>query len=191
MIYAYELYHGGTLMNEFLSGPVFSRRSIRRYSEKPVDKEQIQAMLSAAMCAPSADDERPWHFIVINDKSVREKLSELSALTHLVKDAPVAIVVCGDEGLQKQQGCWMLDCAASTENILVEAQVLGLGAVWLGIYPVEGRVQRARSILNVPENIIPFAIVAAGYPLERKEPAYRYDARRVHSDLWSIDKNNG
>ena len=177
-------------MNHALMDPVATRRSIRRYLDTPINDEQIHALLSAAMCAPSADDERPWHFIVVKNPEIRGKLAGLSTFTHVVNYAYAAVVICGDEMLQKQQGCWMLDCAASTENILIEAQLLGLGAVWLGVYPVEGRVQRARQILKVPRNVIPFAIVALGYPAEYKEPSHRYDGRRVHTDFWTNGKHS-
>jgi nitroreductase len=140
------------------------------------------------MCAPSADDERPWHFIVVRDLALQQELSIISVYTHVVAKAPLAIVVCGDETLQKQQGCCILDCAAATENILLEAEQIGLGAVWLGIYPIEGRIQKVRSILAVPKNIIPFSIVAAGYPAEHKAPVQRYDERRVHRQRWTSRK---
>jgi len=160
--------------------PVLTRRSIRRYTSRPVDNEQIHLLLCAAMSAPSAEDERPWYFVVALEAPLRLQLSEVSAFTHIVKDAPAAIIVCGDESLQKQVGCWVLDCAAATENILIEANHIGLGAVWLGIYPVEGRIQKVRAILSLPKNIVPFAIVPIGHPAEKKEPRVRFDKQKVH-----------
>jgi nitroreductase len=164
--------------------PILSRRSIRRYLGTTLEDSQIRALLDAAMCAPSAEDERPWHFVVVREEGLRRELAEIAPYTHVVKDAPLALVVCGEEALQKQQGCWMLDCAAATENILLEAHLAGLGAVWLGLYPVPGRVERVRRILQIPSQIMPFAIVAAGYPAERREAASRYDGRRVHFEQW-------
>jgi nitroreductase len=167
--------------------PILRRRSIRRYQVTDVAEAQIRRMLEAAMAAPSAEDERPWHFVVVREKSIRRELAEISPYTHIVKDAPVAMVVCGDESLQKQQGCWMLDCAAATENMLLEAHLIGLGAVWLGVYPIQGRVERVRSILMIPAQIVPFAIVSAGFPAEKKEPVSRYDERRVHLEHWQCE----
>jgi nitroreductase len=164
--------------------PILSRRSIRRFTPESVEEAQIRVLLTAGMCAPSADDERPWHFVVISDPAMRLTLSQVSAYTYVVKDAPVAILVCGDESLQKQHGCWMLDCAASTENILLEANLIGLGAVWLGIYPVEGRIQKVRLVTGAPSNVVPFSIVAVGHPAERKYPISRYDQSRVHYEQW-------
>ena len=177
-------------MEVHAADPVLGRRSIRRYTGEGVDAGQIRQLLSAAMSAPSADDERPWHFVVVQTASLRLELSEVSPYTHVVRDAPLAIAVCGDESLQKQIGCWVLDCAAATENILVEATLLGLGAVWLGIYPVEGRIQRVRSILAAPPDVVPFSIVAIGHPAERKEAVSRFDSRRVHEQRW-MSKNSG
>jgi nitroreductase len=168
--------------------PVLGRRSIRRFTGDPVSETQLHTLIEAAMCAPSADDERPWHFVAIRDLSIRLKLAEVSPATHIIKDGQLAIVVCGDDSLQKQQGCWTLDCAAATENILIEAHFIGLGAVWLGVYPVEGRIQRIRNILVMPQNIVPFSIVAVGYPAEHKEFSSRYDERRLHLERWIVKK---
>jgi nitroreductase len=164
--------------------PVLSRRTIREYTEQPVSDEMVCRLLKAAMAAPSAGDERPWHFVVICDRQIREKIPEIHRFAHMAPCAPVALLVCGDENLQKHFGFWVQDCAAATENILIEAQELGLGAIWLGVYPIEGRVQGFRRLLNIPEHVIPFALVLAGYPAEHKKPADRYDHSRVHRDSW-------
>lgn len=176
------------MLEECFDGPVLSRRSVQSFLSKSVEEIELLRLLKAAMCAPSVDDERPWHFLVIREKPVRMKLAEISPYTHVVNDAPVAIVVCGDESLQIQQGCWVLDCSAATENILIEAQLIGLGALWLGVYPVEGRIQKVRSILSTPGHIIPFSIIAVGYPAEYKAPVSRFDERRVHWDQWMVKK---
>ena len=171
-------------MEDMAIDPVLCRRSIRKFKQQGLQDSILRRLLSAAMCAPSADDERPWHFAVIQDKLSKKDLSEAWPLAHAVAEAPAVIVVCGDESLQKQQGCWLLDCSAATENILIEAQYLGLGAVWLGVYPVEGRIQRVRSLLNAPRSIIPFALVPVGYPGETRESHSRYDEKRVHGARW-------
>jgi nitroreductase len=171
--------------------PVLSRRSIRAYRGQPVSDEMVHTLLKAAMVAPSAGDERPWHFVVINDQRIREKIPEIHRFAPMAPNAPVAILVCGDDNLQKHHGFWVQDCAAATENILIEAQQLGLGAVWLGVYPVEGRVQGFRRLLNIPEHVIPFALVLVGYPAEHKKPADRYDESRVHANCWNSSRSAG
>ena len=146
----------------------------------------LHTLLRAAMMAPSAGDERPWHFVVIHDRQIKEKIPQIHRFAPMAPDAPVALLVCGDENLQKHHGFWVQDCAAATENILIEAQQLGLGAVWLGVYPVEGRVQGFRRLLDIPEHVIPFSLVLAGHPAEQKKPADRYDESRVHTDCWDF-----
>jgi len=144
----------------------------------------VKLLLRAGMVAPSADDERPWHFIVVNDRVQRKKITGVHPSAHMVDEAPGVILVCGDLSLQKAQGFWIQDCSAATENILIEAHFQGLGAVWLGIYPVEGRIEGFRRIFNLPDNVIPFSLVVFGFPKENKEPANRYDVSRIHYDCW-------
>jgi len=160
--------------------PVLSRRSIRKYTKKQVAKETITTLLKAAMLAPSADDERPWHFIVVTDDEIKRQISNIHSYANAADNAPVVILVCGDETLQKIQGFWVQDCSAATENILIEAQTQGLGAVWMGVYPIEGRIEALRQLLGIPGHIIPFSLVALGYPAELKEPGNRFDESRIH-----------
>jgi nitroreductase len=164
--------------------PVLSRRSIRKYTDRTIPEEYITVLLKAGMAAPSADDERPWHFIVIRDRALLGRIPSVHPFAGALTTARTAILVCGDETLQKVQGFWVQDCSAATQNILIEAEELKLGAVWLGIYPFEGRVEGFRNLLNIPEGVIPFALVSIGYPEEHKEPANRYDSSRVHFELW-------
>ena len=168
--------------------PYFRRTSIRSYLPQPVSEEAIRTLLQAGMAAHSAGDQRPWHFVVIQDQDVRNRIAEIDPFAHMVPQSPTAILVCGDPTLQKHAGFWVQDCAAATENILIEAHLLGLGTVWLGVYPAEGRVQSLRRLLGLPENVIPFALVPVGYPAEHREPAHRYDNSRVHRGCW---KSNG
>jgi len=163
---------------------VLSRTSIRSYTEHPVSEDSLQKMLQAAMAAHSAGDQRPWHFVVIEDSVLREQIPDIHPFAHMTPEAPLAILVCGDPTLQKHPGFWVQDCAAATENILIEAQSLGLGAVWLGIYPIEGRVQSFRRLLNLPGHVVPFALVPVGHPGERKRASLQFDESRVHHDRW-------
>lgn len=96
----------------------------------------------------------------------------------------MAILVCGDLQLEKIRGYWVQDCSAATENILIAANAKGLGAVWLGVYPIERRVTGIKKLLDLPENVIPFSIVSIGYPAVKKPPANRYDNSRIHYNRW-------
>jgi len=163
---------------------ILSRRSIRRYTEQPVSDETIKELLEAAMSAPSAGNEQPWHFLVIRERQILNEIPKYHQYSQMLRDAPVAIMVCGDERLQKYEGYWVQDCSAATENILIAAQAKGLGAVWLGVFPIEDRVIALRKLLNIPEEVIPFSLISIGYPAEEKPPSGRYDTSRIHHDRW-------
>ena len=164
--------------------PVMARRSIRKYTEEPVSDDQVRRLLEAAMAAPSAGNQQPWHFVVVRDRGLRERVPGIHPYAEMVRQAPVAILVCGDPTLEKHKGFWVQDCSAATENILVEAVQLGLGAVWLGIHPVEERVEAFRLAFGLPKHVIPLAMIAVGHPAEQKPPADRFDPARVHHDRW-------
>ncbi len=161
-----------------------SRTNVRSFTDRPVCRDAVRELLEAAMAAHSAEDERPWHFLVVDDLTTRQQLAEIHPYAHLVPQAPVAILVCGDLALQKLSGFWVQDCAAAAQNILVAAQSLGLGAAWLGIHPIEGRVQGFRKLLDLPLHVIPFALIPVGYPAEQNGLKCRYDESRVHFGQW-------
>jgi nitroreductase len=161
-----------------------SRRSIRHYTSEGVTEDEIRNLLEAAMCAPSAGNERPWHFVVIEDRPTLNELSKRHPYANMLREAPLAILICADPSLEKHAGFWVQDCAAATQNILLEAEDLGLGAVWLGVHPVEDRVSALREICKLPESITPFALVSVGRPAERKPASDRYDESRVHRNQW-------
>ncbi len=163
---------------------ILSRRSIRRYTEQPVSDETIKELLEAAMSAPSAGDEQPWHFLVIRERQILNEIPKYHQYSHMLKDAPVAIMVCGDKRLQKYEGYWVQDCSAATENILIAAQAKGLGAVWLGLFPIEDRVIALRKLLNIPEEVTPLSLISIGYPAEEKPRSNRYDTSRIHQNMW-------
>ena len=163
---------------------IFKRRSIRKYTEQFVSDELVKKLLEAAMSAPSAGNERLWHFVVVRDKSILEKLSSISRNAYMIKDASVAFVVCADLNLEIKKGMWVQDCSAATENILIEVEDLNLGAVWVGVYPRDDRVATVKSTINLPINIIPLSIIPVGYPAEKFITPSRYDESRVHLDKW-------
>jgi nitroreductase len=137
------------------------------------------------MSAPSAGNEQPWHFIVIRDRQIMEEIIEYCPHAAMLKTAAAAILVCADRSIDKYGvGYWPLDCAAATENILIAVSAIGLGAVWLGVYPREERCEGLRNLFRMPENTIPFAIVSLGHPAEKKEPSNRYKEERIHFNKW-------
>jgi len=163
---------------------ILSRRSIRKYTSREVTDAQIEQLLKAAMAAPSAGNEQPWEFVVMKDRTILITIPKFHPYALMLNEASAAILVCGDLQREKFSGYWVQDCSAATENMLLAAVALGLGAVWLGIYPVEERVRGMRKLLNIPETIVPFSLVSIGYPAEQKEPAGRFDASRIHYDTW-------
>ncbi len=163
---------------------ILARRSIRKYTSRPVPDDVVRDLLRAAMSAPSAYNEQPWHFVVIRDREVLDKIPEFHPHTRMLHEAPLAILVCCDQNLKKSDWFWPQDCAAATENILIAVQPKGLGAVWCGVYPRQELMDGMRRLLGLPEQITPFSLVAIGYPAEEKPPADRYDESRVHYDRW-------
>jgi len=163
---------------------LYSRRSIRLYNAKSVPGNVVQDILRAAMCAPSAGNERPWHFIVLTDRALLDEIPKIHPFAAMLKQAQTAILVCGDVALEKYKGYWALDCAAASQNILLAAHAKGLGAVWCGVYPTEDRVMNLKKLLNLPEHIVPFSLIPLGFPAEVKEPVERFDGSRVHDNRW-------
>lgn len=165
---------------------IMSRRSIRKYTNQIVSDEQVKTILEAAMCAPSAGNEQPWHFIVVRDRQLLDQVPKYHPYSSMIKQASVAILVCADTRLSKYDvDYWVQDCAAATENLLLAVQDLGLGAVWLGVYPLQERVTGLRQLFNIPEEVIPFALTPVGYPAEHKAAENRYRKDRVHLNRWS------
>jgi nitroreductase len=161
-----------------------TRRSIRKYTQEPVEQEPVEEIIRAGMMAPSAGNEQAWHFVVIRDPKKLRALSQNHLYASMVHLAPVAILVCGDLKLDKSSGYWAQDCAAATQNMLLAAHGLGLGSVWIGLYPREQRVADIRALVAMPERIMPFALLPLGYPAEEKSHVNRFNPRRIHLGKW-------
>lgn len=160
------------------------RRSIRRFTSQGVEKEKIQALLEAAMYAPSAVNKQPWHFIVIEDRTVMNRIMEVHPHSKMFETANLGILVCGDLQLHHGPGYWIADCAAATENILLAATALGLGSCWVGIYPREDRMKAMKDVFLLPEHVEGFALIAIGYPAEEKKIPARFQPDRIHLNRW-------
>jgi len=161
--------------------PIFQRRSIRVYTEKPVEPEKLDLLLKAAMAAPSAMNCKPWEFVVITDP---EKLALFrKRLIFGNRNAPAAILVCGNPSLSVNPAArlfWVQDCSLAGENILIAASGLGLGTVWVGVHPVAEFVRVVRDITGLPKHVTPLGLIYVGYPAEGKPARTQYDQKRVH-----------
>ena len=167
---------------------IAARTSIRKFNPaKPVADADIEKLLRAGMCAPSAMDRRPWEFIVVRDKAKLAALGSRLPYSRCENGAQAAIVVCGnlDNGLPgRGKEYWIHDCSAATMNILLAAKGLGLGAVWTGVYPGEDRVAVVREVLSIPEGYAPLNVIPLGYPAENPTPKDKWNPAKIHIDRW-------
>ena len=167
---------------------ILTRTSERQYLEKRVEEEKIRTILQAAMAAPSAVNKQPWDFIVVTDRKKLDALGDGLPYAKMLKNAPMAIIVCGnlDKTLDGfEQDFWIQDCANASQNILLSAHALGLGAVWTAAYPAEDRVHTVRTILDIPETAIPLNVIPIGYPEQiNEEDKSRYNENMIHHDRW-------
>ncbi len=170
---------------DFIKG----RRSIRKFTNEKIDKQDIIEILEAAMSAPSAANRQTWAFVVITKRKILDKFPQFHKYTQMILQSPVAIVVCGDMEKDKprgdiQRGYWVQDCSAATQNILLAVHAKRLGAVWCGIYPNEEMVKNVRELLHLPDHIIPLNVIPIGHPDEEKPPADRFEEERIHYNKW-------
>jgi nitroreductase len=163
-----------------------SRRSIRKYTPKEVGEDVVRLLLAAAMAAPSAGNAQPWYFGVIDDRQLLQRIGIMHPNAEMAKDAPLAILACGDVSLEKYAGNWPLDCAAAVQNLLLAAHAVGLGGVWTGVYPDPQRMQDFRELLGLPDNIMPHTFVPLGYPAERVAREYRFQESRIFRNRWPV-----
>ena len=165
---------------------IFQRRSVRRYQAGDLPDAVLQDLLEAAMAAPSACAKDPWHFVVVRDNEMLGRLASGLPNGQMLRDAVAGIAVCGDPARAHdgQLSYLLQDCSAAIENLLVAAAALGWGGCWLGVHPREDRVRHLRQVLNIPETILPVAMIALGRPGEDKAARTRYDSAKVHTERW-------
>lgn len=166
---------------------IMTRTSVRAYSDREVGSEQIDTLLRAAMAAPTAGNKQPWRFVVINDKATLNAISENFHTMTMAKDASVAVIMCGDVTATFDgdgRDYWIQDVSASSENLLLAAHAMGLGAVWCGIYPQMPRVEQSSEMLHLPENIIPMACICIGYPAGETTPKDKWKPEYIHYNTW-------
>ena len=165
-----------------------SRTSVRKFDpSRPVADADVEKILRAAMCAPSAMDKRPWEFVVVRDREKLEALAKRLPYSRVGNGAQVAIVVCGttDNGLPgRSKEYWIHDCSAASMNILLAAKGLGLGAVWTGVFPGDDRIAAVREVLGIPDGYLPLNVIPLGYPAENPLPKDKWNPAKVHRDRW-------
>lgn len=162
---------------------IMTRTSIRQYTNEPVSKADVETLLRAGMAAPTAVNKQPWHFVAVTDKA---KLKELAGNRGgMLEQCALAIVVCGnmEKALTgKGQAYWVQDCSAATENILLAAHALGLGAVWTGVYPMDDRVAAISKAVKLPKTIVPLCVIVIGHPAEDPTPKDKWNPENVSYD---------
>lgn len=166
---------------------IMTRTSVRAYSDREVKSEQIDTLLHAAMAAPTAGNKQPWRFVVIDDRAILDSIGENFNTMTMAKQASVAVVMCGDVTATfdgEGQGYWIQDVSAASENLLLAAHAMGLGAVWCGIYPLMERVEQFSEMLHLPENIIPMGCICVGYPAGETTPKDKWKPEYIHYNNW-------
>ncbi len=143
-----------------------SRHTTRKFLDRPVEEKTLRELLRAAMNAPSANDEQPWHFVIIDDDDLLPRIFEFHYGAVATNTCPVGILLCHEPALELGKGFWPQDMAAATENLLLAAHDLGLGANWIGSYPNEEFMNGFRELVSLPRDLIPFGFVALGYRAE-------------------------
>ena len=161
-----------------------TRRSIRKFEERIVPWQMEDQILRAAMAAPSAGNQQSWEFVVVRDRKMLNAIPTVHPYAAMCPSAALVIVVCGVPVRERHRDFWVQDCSAAMQNLLLAVHDLGLGAVWLGLYPRVDRVAGVRQLLGIPDSIIPMCMAAIGHPAETHPPQDRFDATRVHLDRW-------
>lgn len=163
---------------------LLNRRSIRKYKKQAVANNVLEKIIEYGMYAPSAVNKQPWHFLIFRDENSIKKLTEVHPNANMLKNASVGILICFDKELQHDEGYGPIDCSAATQNMLLAAHGLGLGACWIGIYPRQQRIDVLHKAFKLPEHVIPFAVISIGYPNELKTKPERLKKYRIHYESW-------
>ena len=176
---------------------IMSRKSVRSFTDQPITAEYMETMLKAAMAAPTGSNIQPWHFVVLTDKSQYEKVFENNFNMRIFNSAAAVVVFCADttvtrpprnnpdgEPVTRPSGTWRDDLGACTENFLLAAESLGLGAVWTAGYPYSDRYASMKRELGIPDPILPYCAVAVGYPAGDEQPKDKWKPERIHYEKW-------
>ena len=163
---------------------ILTRRSIRKYTNKQISRNLINEIIKAAMYAPSAFNNQPWQYVVIDKKEILVQILKIIPHAEMLKQSAAAILICGDKNLEQNTDLIVLNCAAATQNALLAAHDLGLGAVWISAYPVEEAMDGLKNLFNFPESIIPISLISLGYPDEEVTTEDRFKPEKIHYNSW-------
>ena len=168
---------------------ILTRRSVRRYADRPVSDEDLRTILTAGMTGPSCVNARDWHFLVTRDRELLIKMAEANGRpAEPLKTAALGILVMGDleRAFQRAPDYWIIDASIAAENMILAAHALGIGSVWLGCWPQMERVEKIRRLFDLPETAVPHSLIAFGYPPEgdAAEGKGFYEENRIHIDRW-------
>ena len=165
---------------------IHARKSVRQFTDEPVSQEHIETMLKAAMAAPTAVNYQPWRFVVITERARLDAMAEVLPYAKMLKQAPLAIVVCGEttwfEG--RENTYWQQDCSAATQNILLAAEALGLGAVWTGVYPNMKLARPLAEFLGLPGTVQPLCCIPIGHHDGTTQPRDKWKPENIHYEKW-------
>lgn len=161
---------------------IHNRKSVRDYiPDKAITDEELNKLLKAGMAAPSGMDKQPWEILVINDKEILNKLAQDLPYAKMLTKAPMAIIVCGDT---TKSSYWYLDCSLVSQNILLAAEAMGLGAVWTAAYPYEDRIEAIKNLIDIPDHVTPLNVIPVGHPEGEHQPKNKWDETKVHRNKW-------
>ncbi len=171
-------------MNQAIEN-IHQRKSVRSYTADTVPMETLQELVKAAMAAPTGKNVQPWEFIIVTDRQKLDSMAESLPFAKMLSKAGCAIVVCGNNNPENGGSItWDLDCSAATQNILLAAESLGLGAVWTAVHPYAERIEPVVKILNLPQDIIPLSAIPVGFPSKEHKPREKYNAEKIHINQW-------
>lgn len=160
---------------------IMSRKSVRKFLDRKVEEEKVLTLLKAGMAAPTGKNVQPWEFVVVTDRAALDSMAAALPYAKMLTEAPLAIVVCGDT---TKSSYWYVDCSAATENILLAAEALGLGAVWTAAYPYEDRMSVVMKETALPEHIKPLCVIPVGYPAMPHSPKDKFKESKIHYNKW-------
>lgn len=174
-------------MNDTLNS-IFNRTSVRHFTNAEVDRQTLLLLAKCGMAAPSANNKQPWFIIAVTERLLLESLANRLPYAKMAREAAAALVVCGNletDPAGNELGYWVHDCSAVTQNILIAAVSLGLGAVWTAAFPRMDRVETVRDILHLPDHLIPLSVIPLGYPEGNPKPKEKWDESRFRFNGFS------